>query len=91
MQPLFQPGHFFAPQQVHFAAPTSSNKPSQESSKEKANEKTKPKPKAGRLVRGVDETPSSCVGSSFRKTERILHQNAHSDLECDLRGLQEQL
>ena len=46
LQPLFQPGHFFAPQQVHFAAPTSSNKPSQESSKEKAKGKTKPKPKA---------------------------------------------
>jgi len=46
MQPLFQPGHFFALQQVHFAAPISFNKPSQESSKEKAKEKTKPKPKA---------------------------------------------
>lgn len=49
-QPLFQPGHFFAPQQlrqqVQFSAPTVTNNIAQDSSKEKGREKRKEKPKA---------------------------------------------
>ncbi|XP_078363291.1 uncharacterized protein LOC144647362 [Oculina patagonica] len=90
VQPLFQPGHFFAPQQIHFIPPTPSNNPGKESSKGKANEKQS---QNQNLQTGAyrKQKPSACVSCSFRKTEVILSQSARSNLERDLRELQEQL